>query len=204
MPPKLSITLDDLCIIRSLVEEGRTNTEILRHFSVSRDPPIHMSMSTLARLLRNHDLVEDSSLRCASVAREVSDECVQKIKNCVAENWSQSNITTFVQKRFDSTFTLSALRKVLNSNNIRYTDAVDAGLLAIAMLEDEDFGREGLGSRMVQTEIRVDWGLNVSRKVVMEAQRIISGEDVKARRARRLRRREYTLVGSFHTWHLDG
>ena len=107
-----------------------------------------------------------ASLCRASIAREVSDECIQKIKNCVAENWSQNSIVTFVQKRFDSTFTLSALRKVLTNNNVRYTDAVDAGLLAIAMLENEDFGREGLGSRMVQTEIRIDWGLNVSRKVV--------------------------------------
>jgi hypothetical protein len=90
---------------------------------------------------------------------------------------------------------MKQLTKFLKANNILYVHDVDPELLAVALALHGNDGREGLGSRHVQTEVRTIWGVNVSRNVVREAQRMVNPPSIIARQQHRLRRRVYSVVG---------
>ena len=60
------------------------------------------------------------------------------------------------------------------------------------------------GYRALWSSLKVSYGINIQRDVVMKMLRELDPDGTETRRARRLRRRQYVSVGPNFCWHADG
>ncbi len=165
---KIAFSEEVLSSISFMVDCGGTNNDILDMLN-TMTPTMNISMRTLQRVLSEYNIVRDSASRPSNnEAKRVSEACVKEIKRLVGENTSRQDVLEYVKKIHDETWCMKTLTKVMKKNNIAYTEEVDVNLLAVALALKGEEGREGLGIRHVQTEIRTEWGVNVTREAVRQ------------------------------------
>uniref|UniRef100_A0ABD2WMH5 Integrase core domain-containing protein n=1 Tax=Trichogramma kaykai TaxID=54128 RepID=A0ABD2WMH5_9HYME len=98
------------------------------------------------------------------------------------------------------------LKRIVKSLGLRRKNIVETSLesLVRAMIEIHVSSGFNLGYRSVWQRLKTEYKFTVKRSTVLKLLRLIDPQGIEARSKYRLKRRQYSVAGPNHLWHVDG
>ncbi|XP_014237102.1 uncharacterized protein LOC106659200 [Trichogramma pretiosum] len=151
-----------------------------------------------------HDVLEYNVLY---KTRKITDESRdQLIMNYFQSLYTYKEIRHLLAVKHNYHISERSLKRILKGLGVRRKNIVESEteLIVKALIEIHSTSGFNLGYRSLWQRLKTECKLTMKRDTILKYLRIIDPEGIEARSRYRLKRRQYSLSGPNHLWHVDG